>query len=296
LTRPFNFYKETNMNKTNDNSATLEADRLAKKGNPARDVRRWLHQCKSGTLGTISSRKGIDGFPVGSVVPFAVDAHGRPLILIASIAAHTRNLKADNRATLFVHDPNASGDPQKSWRASLVGRFTQLVPPGARREGKELASYAESVSQAEWNQIMARYTERVPQAPGYLKTHGFSFWRLTKIETIRYIAGFGRICWVGGEDYAAEMASIAFPEMERGAMAHMNDDHEENMKEMCRSFFDVEPERVEMVSLDIGGFVLETHAPEGLHSCAFENLVEQSGDYKSQIIKLLGKARRARSG
>ena len=106
------------MSQPTDKTATQEADRLARKGNPSRDVRKWLHKSHSGTLGTLSMKKGIEGFPVGSIVPFAVDGHGRPLILIARIAAHTRNLKVDNRATLFVHDPEASGDPQASWRAS----------------------------------------------------------------------------------------------------------------------------------------------------------------------------------
>ena len=279
------------MNSTKDKSATREAARRAKQGRPARDVRRWLHQCQSGTLGTISTHKGVDGFPVGSIVPFAVDSLGRPIILIAGIAAHTRNLKADNRATLFVHDPDASGDPQASWRASIVGRFVQLVP-GVQAQDGALPPYAVSIPQAEWDQIMARYTARVPQAPGYLKTHGFSFWRLSRIETIRYIAGFGRICWVDGAAYAAEVASGVFPEMAQGAMAHMNEDHQNNMKEMCRAFFDVEPERVEMVSLDPGGFLVETHGPDGRHYCPFEVLVEQAGDYKTQIIKLLGSARR----
>ena len=100
-----------------------EAAKIARKGNPALDVRKWLQICTHATFGTINSKKSVAGFPMGSIVPFCVDHLGRPIILIAGIAAHTRNLKADNRGTLFIHDPNASGDPQSSWRASLIGRF-----------------------------------------------------------------------------------------------------------------------------------------------------------------------------
>ena len=153
----------------------------------------------------------------------------------------------------------------------------------------------EAITEEEWSEVMARYTERVPNAPGYLKTHGFSFWRLSSIESIRYIAGFGRICWIPGERYAKEVAAIAHPQMEQGAMAHMNDDHEENMKEMCRSFFDVDPDRVEMIALDVGGFVMKTQGPDGFHACSFESLVETVGDYKTQIIRVLGKARRMKA-
>ena len=68
------------MSQPTDQTATQEADRLARKGNPSRDVRKWLHTSHSGTLGTLSMKKGIEGFPVGSVVPFAVD--GSALLLV----------------------------------------------------------------------------------------------------------------------------------------------------------------------------------------------------------------------
>ena len=81
---------------------------------------------------------------------------------------------------------------------------------------------------------MARYVERVPNAKGYLQTHDFSFWRLSELETIRYIAGFGRICWVSGDDYKSIINEDNFSDMKRGAIQHMNEDHQENMKEICR--------------------------------------------------------------
>jgi hypothetical protein len=41
----------------------------------------------------------------------ALDTHGRPVFLISTMAMHTQNLKADPRASLFVTEPDASGDP-----------------------------------------------------------------------------------------------------------------------------------------------------------------------------------------
>jgi heme iron utilization protein len=261
----------------------------AEKGTPAMDVRRWLHQCTHGTLATISFRKRTEGFPMGSIVPFAVDGTGVPFILIADIAAHTRNLKADNRATLFVHDPQATGDPQASWRASLIGRFSQILPSRLCASPSQSPSHAIEVSDREWSEMMARYSERVPQAPGYMRTHGFSFWRLSELESIRYIAGFGKICWIEGELYAKEVKGSANPDMERGAMKHMNGDHQENMKEICKAHCGIRPEQIEMVGLDIGGCILET--AEGLHHCSFERIVQNAGGYKSEIINLLKKSR-----
>ena len=273
-----------------DDAEIRQAAVLAEKGTPAWDVRQWLHQSGHGTLCTVNTREQVEGFPLGSIVPFAVDRQGRPIILIASIAAHTRNMKADNRASLFVSDPVASGDPQKSWRASVIGRFKKLVPERERVEATELPDYAEGISDRTWDEILARYTQRVPAAPGYMKTHGFSFWRM-EIESVRYIAGFGRICWVGGDTYRDEVAARSFTEAEQGALSHMNDDHVENMKEMCRGLYDVDPEDVSMVDLDIEGCLLETRGPDGLHYVAFEHLVGAVEDYKTEIIRALRQAR-----
>ena len=278
------------MAEVSDESDVQKAAEMAEQGSPGWDVRQWLHHSSSGTLATISTKKKAEGFPMGSVVPFAVDNQGRPVILIANIAAHTRNLKADNRATLFVSDPQFVGDPQSSWRASLMGQFKQLIP-SAERSADPLPEYAEEISDREWSELLARYAQRVPAAHSYMQMHGFTFWRMTDILTIRYIAGFGRICWVKGENYLEAVSEHSFADMEQGAMAHMNDDHNENMKEMCRGLYQLDPAEVSMVELGIGGFLLETQNPDGLYYFAFDSLVEKVGDYKMQIIKLLRSAR-----
>ena len=71
----------------------IQASILAQKENPSSHVRKWLQECHFGTLGTLSTKIEVKGFPMGSIVPFCVDDEGRPIILIAGIAAHTKNLK-----------------------------------------------------------------------------------------------------------------------------------------------------------------------------------------------------------
>ncbi len=248
-------------------------------------VRQWLHQAHSGTLATLSRKPAIQGFPLGSIVPFCLDELGRPVILIASIAAHTRNMIEDNRATLFVSDPNAEGDPQASWRGSLVGRFKKLTTV-------EPEAHEEMVSAEELEILKAKYIDRVPRSVSYFGTHSFSFWRLSEVLTVRYIAGFGRIKWLDGEKYVSAMSDYGFPEMERGALQHMNDDHDHNLVEIVRAFTDVEPKSAEMISLNIDGFCVRTQEPSGVYSMSFDELVTESSDYKSSIIKVLSKARK----
>ena len=249
-------------------------------------VRTWLSIATSGTLATLSRKPNIDGFPLGSVVPFCLDGIGRPVILIAGIAAHTRNLREDNRATLFISDPEADGDPQASWRASLVGRFVELTT------STETVSYQETVSENEMSIIRAKYIERVPQATSYFLTHNFKFWRLSEILTIRYIAGFGRIRWLDGKSYLNAMTNYAFPEFENGALNHMNIDHEGNLLEMISAFYEVEPKTAQMITLNVDGFCVQTTEPSGFYSFSFDTLIKESGQYKSSIIRVLASARK----
>ena len=53
-----------------------------------------------GSLSTLSRKQA--GFPFGSVMPYGLDDHGRPLFLISTMAMHTQNLQADRGASLLV--------------------------------------------------------------------------------------------------------------------------------------------------------------------------------------------------
>ena len=158
------------MSKKEENEVKA-AEHFARQGNPAQDVLSWLHQSHHGTLSTLSVREETAGFPLGSIVPFALDKQGRPFIFIANIAAHTHNLTKSNKASLFIHNGKADGDPQKTWRASIIGTFSKLVS----NQEKSMEAHCECIEEEEQKELMARYIERVPKAKGYAKTHGFNF-------------------------------------------------------------------------------------------------------------------------
>ena len=129
-----------------------------------------------GVLSTISVHR--TGFPYGSVTPYALSVQGAPLLLLSRLAAHTKNLQADSRASLFVGDRSAAEDPQAGARISLLGRVAPLPAadePDAR----------------------ARYLGAWPRAADYLALGDFFFWRF-EIEEARLIAGFGEIRWLDG--------------------------------------------------------------------------------------------------
>jgi putative heme iron utilization protein len=142
----------------------------------ARGARALLAAESVGVLSTISVHRV--GFPYGSVTPYALSTAGAPLLLLSRLAAHTKNLQADPRASLFVGDRSAAEDPQAGARISLLGRVAPL-PAADDPDARSL------------------YLARWPRAADYLALGDFSFWRL-HVEEARLIAGFGEIRWLDG--------------------------------------------------------------------------------------------------
>src|SRR5215467_3688157 len=79
---------------------------------------------RMGSLSTISRKQ--PGFPFGSVMPYGLDDHGRPILLISTMAMHTQNLHADPRASLLVAQQEADGEPLGASRVTLVGNVLTI--------------------------------------------------------------------------------------------------------------------------------------------------------------------------
>jgi putative heme iron utilization protein len=156
-------------------TTTTDKDDLA---NRARDL---LQRQQQGVLSTISVHRA--GYPYGSLTPYALSRAGGPLILISALAAHTQNLIADGRASLFIAADEDSGDPQAGTRITLLGRF-------ARVPADDLAD------------ARARYAARLPRAAANSQTPDFQIWEMT-VEAVRLVAGFGKIGWLDGGEIVA---------------------------------------------------------------------------------------------
>src|SRR5262249_42709145 len=90
--------------------------------NRGQEARRYLASRRSGVLSTASAR--YHGHPFGSLVPYALDHAGRPVILVSRLAEHTKNIAADPRASLLARDETE--DPQAGARATLLGNAVSL--------------------------------------------------------------------------------------------------------------------------------------------------------------------------
>jgi putative heme iron utilization protein len=140
-------------------------------------ARELLRRRLAAVLATASSRHG--GAPFTSLAPYALSGAGEPILLLSALAQHTRNLEADPRASLFVHDPAAAEeDPRTAERLCVVGRAARV-----RTEDEPDAR--------------ARYLARHPEARGLLALD-FALW-VIGIEEAQYVRGFGAAGWISGD-------------------------------------------------------------------------------------------------
>jgi heme iron utilization protein len=237
----------------------------------AERARTLVEREHTGMLSTLSRRHA--GYPFGSLMPYAPDDSGRPLLLISGLAMHTKNLEADPRASLFVAESSATEDPLAAGRVTLMGTAIR-VPP------------------AERTTVRAAYLDRHPGASNWVDFEDFAFWRLDLLD-VYWVGGFGAMDWLVVGDYAG-----ARPDPLRDAatdiMEHMNQDHHDALLTMARALAHEEAEEARMVGVDRLGFKLRLRSGARLHSCriAFPREVTSAPGCREVLIEMLRESRR----
>ena len=273
------------------NDSELAERNSREKSDPPSDVVQWLVETGHGVLSTISSSEGTEDYPISSVVPFAITPEGKPYILIAGIAAHTKNLRQNNKSTLFISHPNPEGDPQSFWRASIIGNFKEVKTIASSSDKAEVAlGKTMIVTEEEEEMMLIRYRAQVPNADAYLKTHNFSFWLMDDIIKIRYIAGFGRICWIEGDEYLSNEIHPTFESSKLESIEHMNEDHVDAMIDIYDGYHGKTSSSVTMTDLDSRGIFLQCQDSTHSFYVPFGKTIAED-ELRVAIIKLVKQAR-----
>jgi len=162
-------------------------------------AKKLLREGRSGALATLMPGSGD---PYCSLVNVATAADGAPLLLISTLAVHTKNILADRRVSLMI-DERKEGDPLQGARVMLMGTAAKTDDPDVRR----------------------RYLTRQPEAEMFAGFADFAFYKMN-LTGAHLVAGFGRIVDLKPEDVltatddAAELVAA-----EPDILAHMNSDH-----------------------------------------------------------------------
>jgi putative heme iron utilization protein len=122
-----------------------------------------MRAMRQATLATLDK-----GVPFASLVTPALDAEGAPLLLLSSLAAHTRHLRASPACALLITGPAVDENPQTAPRLCLQGEASPV-------EGEAL---------------QARYLAAHPYAARYIGFGDFGLWRLA-VRGVHFVGGFG---------------------------------------------------------------------------------------------------------
>jgi len=220
-------------------------------------ARKLLNHQSAGVLSTHSI--DVEGYPFGSIAPYALNYDGEPAILISDIAQHTRNIKQNNKVSLTVFDPQAD-DPQSGGRLTWIG------------DAEPVAS-----SDAETRD---RYLRYFPASESYFETHDFSFYRI-RLRRARFIGGFGQIFWIESD---AMLLQNPFRETEQGIVEHMNRDHQQALFHYCKVVGGHDAEAVTMTGIDSEG--LDLLAGKRKVRIDFDSAIHTTEEARATLVKL----------
>ena len=238
----------------------------------AERCRTLVRQARSATLCTIAREP--EGFPYGSLVTIATDAAGRPLLLLSTLAEHTRNLHAQSAASVLLTEPlDAHDQPLAVGRVTILGACT-IVPDDEKAAVRET------------------FLAQQPGSSYYVDFKDFAFYRLEP-RSLRYVGGFGRMSWVTAEDYrVAEPDPLT--ESAAGILTHMNDDHGDSVLAYAHELAGVaDATSATMTAVDRYGFELATLTPAGPRAVrlAFDAPVTTTDEVRRAMVALVKRAR-----
>jgi putative heme iron utilization protein len=167
--------------------------------NPKTAAKKLLREGRSGALATLMPQSGD---PYCSLVNVATAADGAPLLLISTLAVHTKNLLNDARCSLMI-DERKEGDPLEGGRVMLLGTAVKTDDKDVRR----------------------RYLARQQEAEVFAGFADFAFYKM-QLKGAHLVAGFGRIVDLKPEDVLTQVDDAAeLVTGETDILQHMNEDH-----------------------------------------------------------------------
>jgi heme iron utilization protein len=236
----------------------------------AERARTLMYMGRIGSLSTQSRKQ--PGFPFGSVMPYGLDDHGRPIFLISTMAMHTQNLQADARASLLVTQENTDGEPLGASRVTLVGSVLP-VPKPELAEARKL------------------YLERHSNSKYWVDFEDFFFYRMDVVD-VYYVGGFGVMGWVFASDYERSQPDPLADSMAE-IIQHMNADHKDALVLLARQFAHIDSTEATMTTVDRLGFHVRLKTPDGMRGAriAFLRQVSNPAETRKVLLEMVQQAR-----
>jgi heme iron utilization protein len=197
---------------------------------------------------------------------------GAPVFVLSELAEHTRNLRADPRASLLLVE-RSEGDPLARARVTLLG-------PCRPVEGAERPRALDALVAAH------------PGAARYADFGDFHVWRL-QVEAVRYIGGFGRMSWVDADAWARAEPD-PFVAHAAGILSHMNEDHADALLAYCHALTRAtDATQATMTGVDRYGFELSALTAAGARPLRlpFSRTLTTVAEVRAELVALVQHAR-----
>ena len=225
---------------------------------PAAAARQLLAGTFRGVLSTHSLEH--PGYPFGSLVPYALDWAGLPVLLLSHLSQHTRNLQADRRCGLTVVEPGR-GDAQQLSRLSAVGDIEPADP----------------------DEVAARHLRYYPQARMYFEQLGFRFFRF-RPSRFHWNGGFATARWFGSDRVLRTNPFAS--DQEDAILYHMNRDHAAAVRHYLGKVLSgpLDPEPVIMVGMDAEG--VDLRQADRLYRIPLPHRVDNPSEARAVLVAM----------
>jgi len=210
-------------------------------------------------------------WPYASLVLVAAAPDATPLLLISTLAEHTRNIAADPRVSLLFDGTQGLDSRLTGARATVLGRAERTADAG----------------------LQARFLARHPDAAMYAGFRDFAFYRVA-VERVHLVAGFGRIHWVHASEVLLAPPDAALAQAEADIVAHMNADHADAVQLYAGVLLGLDGEGWRMTGCDAEGCDLRLEGR--VARLDFDKRVADAEQARVELVRLVRRARQRQQG
>ncbi|CAA0829930.1 FMN binding [Striga hermonthica] len=237
---------------------------------PIEEIKTILSHTSRGVLSTVSLK--YNGYPSGSMVDFACDAFGSPLLAVSSLAVHTKDLLANPKCSLLV-----AKDPED--RSDLV-----IVVHGD----------ATPVSKDDKEAVRTAYLSKHPNA-FWVNFGDFQFLRIEP-QVVRYVSGVATALLGSGEFTKDEFRTAKVDpiyQFSKPITSHMNKDHSDDTKLIVQYSTSIPVDYAYMLDMDSLGFNVKAGYQGNTFKLRipFTRRAGDRKDVKTLIVEMLQTAR-----
>ncbi|KAL4560746.1 hypothetical protein LXL04_032900 [Taraxacum kok-saghyz] len=237
---------------------------------PIEEIRTILDHSIRGMLSTFSQKH--ESYPSGSMVDFACDANGSPILVVSDLAAHTKELLSNPKCSLLI-----AKDPDD--RTDLI---------------ITLHGDAVSVPETEKEAIRASYLAKHPDAL-WVDFVDFRFLRIEP-KVVSFVSGIATALLQSGEftnkDFREAKVDQIY-QFSKPISSHMNKDHSNDTKLIVQHSTSVPVDFAYMLDVDSLGFNVKAgYKNSNLKlRIPFPRPAEERKDVKALIIEMLQAAK-----